>query len=139
PASLASVFGGALRRKSAYRAIYLTGSGRASRSRVRSPRGSAPAVDRVAVGGDEQGHMVVARTLADREAHRDLIEERRIRGRRADRAEVRADVEDELVAPRLHLGWTEERRVAAAVGVGRRALDEARPSVRFHAREIGPE
>lgn len=49
----------------------------------------------------------------------DLIEERRVGQSLARRAEVGADVEEELVAPDPHRLGAEDRRIAPAVGVGR--------------------
>src|SRR5438132_13199278 len=62
-------------------------------SRFSRAETSAAAIRHVAVGRNEQRHVVVSRRLRDRESHGDLVEERRIAESRAGRTEVGADVE----------------------------------------------
>src|SRR5438552_11397440 len=81
--------------------------------------------------------MIVGRGVGDWKADGDLVEEWRVHRGRAGGAEVGADVEEELVAPELHVGGTEEwgiqRPSALVVTLLTRRV---RPSASTRARSI---
>ncbi len=85
---------------------------------VRAEAGLAPAVRRVAPGGHEERHVVVAVGIGHREPHGDDLQEWRIGRARAEPPEVGADVERDLVMP--HFEVSQQRSVGAAIAVGHR-------------------
>ncbi len=62
--------------------------------------------------------MIVLAYLGDAEADRYLIEKRRVRQLDTARAEIRADMEDELVQARPERLAREKRTIAPAVIIG---------------------
>src|SRR5712692_2067879 len=96
----------------------------------------APAIGGIAPGRNKQGNVIVRLGIGDGKAHRHLVEVRRIGQGQAGRAEIRADVEAELVAAGLHLVLGQKRGIGAAVAIGRHRAQETEPSVRLHRREL---
>ena len=81
--------------------------------------GLAPAVGGIAEGRDEQRHMVMRAFVRKAEADGDDVQEHRAIARAA---QIVASMEAQLVGAGLRALARQERRVAAAVGVRRRAV-----------------
>src|SRR5262245_12249035 len=74
---------------------------------------STPSVGRIAPGGTQERDVVVRSRVGDREPDRHGVE-------KALRAEIRTDVEHELIGTAAQLFSLQERRIGAAVPVRRR-------------------
>src|SRR5216684_913304 len=74
---------------------------------------SASAIGRVAPGRDQQRHVKMPFRLADREAQRDLIEERRIGHRHLPFGKVLSDAKRQLIAADRHWPAADQRLVGA--------------------------
>src|SRR5476649_2731686 len=79
---------------------------------------SAAAIGRIRPRRHHQRHMVILVRAGDAEGQRDQVDEARLRQHHALRREIIAGVEHQLIQARLHRFAFQQRRGAAAVGVG---------------------
>src|SRR5690554_8175968 len=96
----------------------------------------AAAVGGVAIGREQQRHMIVRAGIGHPEAQRNHIQEARLLGLDALGTQVVAGVEDQLVLADGEALALEDRRIAAAVVVGDDLL-QANALLALQAKEIG--